>query len=558
MKKLRISLVFALAAVFLLTSLSFPEAKTNKEKNIDNCLYSILSKKTVQFEGTSKNVTSLSIPDTVQIEGIIYNVISIDADAMKGSTKLKTLTIGKNVSAIGKYAFYNCKKLDSITIKSENLTKSSVKSGAFKKISQAAVVNVPEQKYSEYKSLLKSRGITEKGQKIVSEKTGNGKVKAVYGNESFRESWENYDTSQPLPDPLNAAFSIGDFSKQNCAFTDEHKIVETAEYDFSKGVAFTSGIRLDPHLYGDWHKETFTDNVGYFDCAECRRTFNTEMMLAIHTPLMNCLSMRNYSKTTPEPFDAWVFQPDDTPCRVEYKYHLSDGLEFNRESLKVRAMNMCEIPSDKYHVQVDGNTVTIAIENIKSKPFYTQFDIASYKKAPFAYEKSDRHEAAITPINVLFYAGIRENTEITNTISASISYSYKGKEKTINLGTRKVHTAAMKINNTDNNGNELQGGTFSLYAEKLVSANSGYGSYEWEKIKSGLKSGDVIRGLGTGFYKIVQDNAPDGCSKNSMEYEFNVTILYDNGTATIMAKDSFGTNLALDNGIFSISIVNKD
>ena len=90
MKKLRISLVFTLAAVFQLTSLSFPEAKTNKEKSIDNCLYSILSKKTVQFEGTSKkNVTSLSIPDTVQIEGIQYKVTSIAADAMADSTKIE-------------------------------------------------------------------------------------------------------------------------------------------------------------------------------------------------------------------------------------------------------------------------------------------------------------------------------------------------------------------------------------------------------------------------------------------------------------------------------------
>ncbi len=42
MRTLRISLIFVLKAAFLLAyALSFPEADTNKEINMDSCLHSI-------------------------------------------------------------------------------------------------------------------------------------------------------------------------------------------------------------------------------------------------------------------------------------------------------------------------------------------------------------------------------------------------------------------------------------------------------------------------------------------------------------------------------------
>jgi len=97
-----------------------------------------------------KKVKKLSIPATVKIKGLTYNVVGIEAKALskctkltkatigskvvtigknafKGAKKLKTLTIGAKVKAVGKTAFKGCKKLKKVTVKSAKLTKTSCK-----------------------------------------------------------------------------------------------------------------------------------------------------------------------------------------------------------------------------------------------------------------------------------------------------------------------------------------------------------------------------------------------------------------------------------------------
>lgn len=552
MKKLRISLVFALAAVFLLTSLSFPEAKTNKEKNIDNCLYSILSKKTVQFEGTSKNVTSLSIPDTVQIEGTKYKVTSIAADAMKGSTKLKTLTIGKNVSAIGKYAFYNCKKLDSITIKSENLTKSSVKSGAFKKISQAAVVNVPEQKYSEYKSLLKSRGITGKGQKI----TGNGD--ALKPNEGTKPSdFEENETDQ-------VSFTIGDWSDENPAYTSIHAVRDSKEYSADDSIPFTAGLVLHPDVYGTWKVKQ--GSGAYLRCGVCGEWFGSEAMLGIHWILSTC-GGGNAHLGEKDSYPESYFVPDDTPCKVVYSFVLPDSLSYKEGSVKVVHMTDGEIDKSTYKVNVSNQNLSVTIPNIKGPEYYLPFNYEKYSKNPYIYEGDMKNREGIrVPINVTFETVMNETISLDNNIvSASISYSCKDREKKFDLGTAEIHAAAIQISNTDMDGNSLDGAVFDLYQEKPeFKEGASYGTAKWVKIAEGLKAGDVYRGAGMGWdnrtngYRVVQTSAPSGYTQASA-YSFTIGIQTKKGEkSTVTAVNDFtDRNLDVENGIIKVNIVNR-
>ena len=86
-----------------------------------------------------------------------YPIRQIKNDAFKNCTKLKSVTIGKNVKTIGKKAFYGCKKLKNVIIQSQNLT--SVKSKAFKGIYKKAKINVPNSKKTKYKKLLKKAGV---------------------------------------------------------------------------------------------------------------------------------------------------------------------------------------------------------------------------------------------------------------------------------------------------------------------------------------------------------------------------------------------------------------
>ena len=73
--------------------------------------------------------------------------------------KLKSVTIGKNIRVIGKNAFLNCKKLRKIIIKSKLLTKTSVKSGAFKIIYAKPEIKCPGGKKQLYKKILLKRGL---------------------------------------------------------------------------------------------------------------------------------------------------------------------------------------------------------------------------------------------------------------------------------------------------------------------------------------------------------------------------------------------------------------
>lgn len=134
---------------------------------------------TVEYKApANKNVKTVSIPNTVTIDGASYKVTSIAKNAFKGNKKLnkvtigsnietigdsafincpslKTVTIGKNVKKIGKKAFFGCSKLNKITIKSTVLK--SVGKNAIKGINTKATIKCPKKQLAKYKKLFKSK-----------------------------------------------------------------------------------------------------------------------------------------------------------------------------------------------------------------------------------------------------------------------------------------------------------------------------------------------------------------------------------------------------------------
>lgn len=121
--------------------------------------YVITSSSTVSFyKVLSTKVKSASVPASVKLNGVTYKVTAISDGAFKDCKKLTKVTIGGNIKTIGKKAFYNCKNLKTITIKSKSLKK--VGSKAFKGINRKAKIKVPKKQLSSYKKLLKGRGQT--------------------------------------------------------------------------------------------------------------------------------------------------------------------------------------------------------------------------------------------------------------------------------------------------------------------------------------------------------------------------------------------------------------
>jgi hypothetical protein len=120
---------------------------------------------TLSFSGTVNKVGSAVVPDIVNIDGVDYKVDAIEERAFKGNTKLKTVTIGKNVTKIGKKAFYGCKKLGTINIRAKKIK--SVGNDAFKNIKTKTKVVVPKGSMTKYKKLLRKKGISNKAKFVT-------------------------------------------------------------------------------------------------------------------------------------------------------------------------------------------------------------------------------------------------------------------------------------------------------------------------------------------------------------------------------------------------------
>jgi hypothetical protein len=102
---------------------------------------------------TKKTLTSIVVGDTVKIGGKTYKVTAIGAKAFYNNTKITKVTIGKNVTTIGKSAFQSCKKLKTVIIKSSVLKKAGA--NVLKGIAKKATIKVPAKKVKAYSKLLK-------------------------------------------------------------------------------------------------------------------------------------------------------------------------------------------------------------------------------------------------------------------------------------------------------------------------------------------------------------------------------------------------------------------
>ena len=137
--------------------------------NVSGVVYKITkcsnkAKEVEYVEPVSSKKTSVTIPATVKINKETYKVTAVSANAFKNNKKLKSVTIGKNVTKLGKNAFSGCKNLKKITIKSTNLK--SVGNNALKGIDKKATIKVPKKQYNKYKKLFKSKTGYKKSMKI--------------------------------------------------------------------------------------------------------------------------------------------------------------------------------------------------------------------------------------------------------------------------------------------------------------------------------------------------------------------------------------------------------
>ena len=102
------------------------------------------------------------IPSTLKYMGITYQITSIKTRAFSVNKKLKRVVISSNIRKIGRQAFFNCKNLRNITIKTPYLSKKTVGAKAFKGIHAKAKIKVPKKQKKAYQKLLKAKGVGKK------------------------------------------------------------------------------------------------------------------------------------------------------------------------------------------------------------------------------------------------------------------------------------------------------------------------------------------------------------------------------------------------------------
>lgn len=97
----------------------------------------------------------MTIPAVIKVNGVTYKVISIGAKAFNGSKKLKKVMIGANIKKISNNAFFKCRSLKTVTIKSVLLTKKTANKKAFKGVGKKMVIKVPKKMKKAYVKMFK-------------------------------------------------------------------------------------------------------------------------------------------------------------------------------------------------------------------------------------------------------------------------------------------------------------------------------------------------------------------------------------------------------------------
>lgn len=126
-----------------LEKLAYPKAGT--KYTVAGCQYKVTKAGAeVSLIKTNKKAKRMTIPAVIKVNGVTYKVTSIGTKAFNGNKKLTKVTIGTNIKKISNNAFFKCRSLKTVTIKSVLLTKKTASKRAFKGVNKKMVIKVPK------------------------------------------------------------------------------------------------------------------------------------------------------------------------------------------------------------------------------------------------------------------------------------------------------------------------------------------------------------------------------------------------------------------------------
>lgn len=137
-----------------LEKLAYPKAGT--KYTVADCQYKVTKAGAeVSLIKTNKKAKRVTIPAVIKVNGVTYKVTSIGAKAFNGNKKLTKITVGTNIKKISNNAFFKCKNLKMVNIKSVLLTKKTANKKAFKGTNKKMVIKVPKKVKKAYVKIFK-------------------------------------------------------------------------------------------------------------------------------------------------------------------------------------------------------------------------------------------------------------------------------------------------------------------------------------------------------------------------------------------------------------------
>lgn len=114
--------------------------KNNKKSDAASYKVTDVKKKTVTYSKTKTTSKKAVVPDTITINGTKLKVTAVGASAFAGNKKIKTVTLGKNITKIGTKAFYKAKNLSQITVNGNTIK--SIGKNAFSGVKKNCKITV--------------------------------------------------------------------------------------------------------------------------------------------------------------------------------------------------------------------------------------------------------------------------------------------------------------------------------------------------------------------------------------------------------------------------------
>lgn len=109
----------------------------------------------VRFSKANPKAKTVTIPNTITVDGINYKVAEVGANAFKNNKKVKKVTIGANVVKVANKAFNKCPSLRNVIIKTTLLTKKTASKKCFSKVHKKMVIKVPKKVKKSYAKIFK-------------------------------------------------------------------------------------------------------------------------------------------------------------------------------------------------------------------------------------------------------------------------------------------------------------------------------------------------------------------------------------------------------------------